>query len=513
MERDFSGTPFASLGKLTCNDNSGLKYEVARRVWPKVELCYASKQTIQREGDFCQTANNDKCDGGFQAQFKTNVEITPKVSATGAVEKLGRNAKVLIDVDVSLALKVVSGVSVLAGGKCSHTETRFLPKVPEKISLGCFFPGCVVLLIQGKVELSLSGTLMAGATAVHHTELAAKGNIRFAKGENNPKLSYERACGNKKNCFEYPEAKSGWRAETWGEMWGKVGVKIGPVFTVMVTPGLWASVTPWVSAEASMYGGMRYENYGGNIQISDELFGKYRIKDSKCLGGVSIPLNRSMYNTRQPSSGKTSKTNEQGQQQVQKNPNGGGASGVFFVASGDLKYCVAAALSLRVGVDIYGGLMPESFQGDVGKAKSYVKDTVCGKARSRSRNLQAASEPVSAFDQGFKDFLNPVQSNTANAGKREIDVFNKCLQEAKLEYTTNGQPTSRFFNPFNPRKYCEWGVDKVFDVISGRLDSGSIELYCRDFKYYSSETCANRVGCGASLQLVAPPARPLPGNY
>lgn len=183
---------------------------------------------------------------------------------------------------------------------------------------------------------------------------------------------------------------------------------------------------------------------------------------------------------------------------------------MFYVASGDLKYCFAAAVALRVGVDIYGGLMPESFQGDVGRARSYVKNAICGSARSRSRNLQEKTE-ASPFDKGFNDFLNPV--SRSGVGKRELDVFNKCLQEAKLEYTTDGKPTSQFFNPFNPRKFCQWGVDKVFDVISGKLDSGEIELYCQDFKYYSGDSCKNRVGCGASLQLAPPPARPLPDDF
>ena len=518
MQRDYKGgSQFESLSRPTCNFNEGLKYQVPRRIWPKVDLCYGKPRNLARDGVFCQQANSDKCGANFEAQYKTNLDIVPKVSATGSIDSLISNPKMYIDVMVDLSVKWTTGVSVLAGASCDkHTETRYLPQEPQQISIGCFFPGCVVILVQGRVDLTLEGTLMAGARAVHKTEFTAKGNIRFAKGEDNPELTYAASCGNKRNCFQYPnDAKSGWRVDTWGEMWGQVGVKVGPVFTVMVTPGLWASVTPWVSAEASMYGSMAYSNLGGNVIISDQLFDQYASTQAKCNHGISVPVKKDMYTTTTKSSkSKVTKTNAQGQQ---KDESSSGKGGIFSVQGGDLDYCVAAALSFRVGVDMYGGLMPESFQGDATKSRNYVKDVVCGKATSRSRNLQ--EETASSFDQAFEDFMKPISSNDTSSsntrmGDGELDVFKKCLKESGLEVPPpDGQPVTQFFNPFNPRKYCRWGVDKVFDVVQAKINSGEVEMLCRDFKYFTDDKCADKVGCKANLQLVPPADRPLPGNY
>merc|ERR1712032_1755246 len=109
---------------------------------------------------------------------------------------------------------------------------------------------------------------------------------------------------------------------------------------------------------------------------------------------------------------------------------------------------------------------------------------------------------------GFNDFLHPV--SRSGVGKRELDVFNKCLQEAKLEYTTDGKPTSQFFNPFNPRKFCQWGVDKVFDVISGKLDSGEIELlpgFQILFRRFMQEPSRLRGKLAACSSTCSPPTR------
>ena len=507
MQRDYTPPTFESFNKLTCGPEDDLKFQIPRRVWPRVEMCYGKTQKLSRDASFCNKAsveNLENCAAGFEAQFNTNLEVRPKFSAVGSIDKLRGGPKAYIDVEVSLGVTWTTGVSVRAGGKCKHTEKRYLPELPQQIAIRCFFPGCVAVYIQGKAEMSLDGTLAAGATAVHHTEFEAKGNIRFGVGESNPALSYESNCGNRRNCFQYPSLKSGWRAEAWGEMWGQIGVKVGPVITVMVTPGLWASITPWISADASMYGGMKYKNSGGNLDISDEVFAKYKMKQTDC-DAVSVPIEENAYNVQKPITRKSSKTNAQGQQVPEDDALG---SGTFLVAEGGPgDNCFAAALSLRAGVDMFGGLIPESMANNLDAAKNYIKDRICGKAKNR-RHLDEAASP---FDEGFEAFTSP---NSVNAfHDSELDAFNKCLQESELEITPDGQPSSRFFNPFNPRSYCRWGVDKVFQFVAPRLKTGEQEMYCKDFKYYTSETCANKVGCAADLQLFPPPNRPAPGNY
>ena len=507
MERDYTAPTFDSLSQLTCSNEEGLKKAVPRRVWPKVQMCYGKTREIKRERNFCKRAtlsNLDKCNGGFEAQFSSKMQINPKFSATAAIDRLLRNPKMYIDVDMSLEVKWNTGLSVRAAGECKHTEKRYLPEFPEQIAIQCFFPGCVVVYIQGRADLKLDGNLVAGATAVHRTEFDVRGKIRFGVGENNPDLTYSSACNNRQNCIQYPIAKSGWRAEAFGEMWGQVGVKVGPVITVMVTPGLWASITPWVSAEASMYGGMRYANKGGDLAISDEMFNQYTISKTTCEEAVSIPLVKELYDTPATTDGQSSKTDATGQKKPQTDAKG---SSNFQVMKGDEDNCFAAGFVLRAGVDLFGGLVPESLASKSQDGKNYIMDTICGKAEKKNRVLN--DEEPSPFDQGFQDFLHPTESNSL-IDNSELSTFNKCLKEAGLESSPDGQISSQMFRWFSPRKFCRWGVEKVFQKVSAVVKDVGTPLYCQDYTYFTSQSCANKVGCNADLQLFPPQTRPPP---
>ena len=143
---------------------------------------------------------------------------------------------------------------------------------------------CVAVFVQGQLTLEIEGNLLAGATAVHQIKFGAFGNVQINTKDllSKPHINFDprhptRNCGDKPNCFHLDQPTSAWRVEAFGEMNAKFGVKMGPVISVMVTPGLgalWFNAFPWVAAEASMYGSMKYEQSrpGSNGHtISDDL--------------------------------------------------------------------------------------------------------------------------------------------------------------------------------------------------------------------------------------------------
>lgn len=421
--------------------------------------------TVAKEYSQCPKSKLPGCEAGFAAKFQTKFDIVPKVLATAKIDSYFRPWDATISLDVDIVATVTTGISVVAGGSCSHTETRYFPAIPKPVASFCYFSACVVVFIQGMTELKIEGRLLAGATAVHQIQFGGDGNIEIATA------NMKKTGG---DLWTVKPTKSAWRTEAYGDMNGKVSLKMGPVVSVMFTPGigsLWASAIPWIQAEVSMFGAMKYENHGSNdldLSISDELFKAHTV-NNQC---IPAPIKDNYPPL--PSGSK------------------GGSDGADS--------CFAAAVALRTGVEFDVGFLPKSLS-NKDEVKMAVKEYVCDhKVQGKGVSGASSSAPRSVYEDGF---MQAIESARASARARasasggaadDEDGVSQCLGLPKRR---PGEVSASFFGF---QYWCHHMVDLLFSAIPNKVEplfTAELALTCNDVKFYTSDQCKDEVGCVA----------------
>lgn len=276
---DFSGSPGDMTAKLSC---ASLDLEKARRLaaedasgsWAR-RFGYASQEAARaapaagyylgesvalpdrRQLLGLGTAGQPKtfklgckesahCQGGAALSVVGSLDFKPKLTVTADA----RNGKVTVNLEGDLV--GTAGFGVIAAGSCAMTKDYYFPEVPKPVATYCFYALCVTVVIQGSLTLEVRGTLEATAAAEYHTFYKVSGTATLDQTGDILDQS-----ANAK--FEVTKARDWWKLSAKGQMSAAVSAKIGPVVTILLVPGVFATVLPYVIGEASMFGAMSYE--------------------------------------------------------------------------------------------------------------------------------------------------------------------------------------------------------------------------------------------------------------
>ena len=434
---------------------------------------------------------NAQCSAGVGAKFQTKFDVTPKLMGRIAAPNYADLDKTSVAMKLDIDFTVTTGVSVLASGACSYHTTHYFPPSPMPVAVACFFTACVSVFVQGMVKIGMDGTLVAGATGVHQVKFGASGALEVSMDKFFEKLNFNFDplnpfvdCGSKPNCFMVKKPTSSWRLEAHGHMNARVAVQAGPIISLMVTPGIgsiWMTTMPWIAAEATLYGNMLYENSGGDFKISDEIFKANRLTKVNCGNATKVPA-KATYS-------KAASTGTQGKKTKKwMTPE---------IPEATLKNkdtCLAMAITARAGLELSLGAVPP-FLG-TRDLKVVLKSAICA-------NVGGAAGQASAYVEGMilaAKVLNPGVAAVAKGA----EMMSTCmgLPESILSPT---ETAKKAFAKLEPA--CNHMIDVLFSYAPFSLNYNvKVPEYCKDIaKFYTGDTCADKVGCNA-FKSPAPPA-------
>jgi len=483
-ERTSSGHLVASANIAQHEQKCATGTDLQWSLWPKPELnmCYrlqnqklgefGDKYTFTDETDVgaergawftaakkhSNCIKSKHCEAGFEAKFQTKFEIVPVIEAHASMESIFTPHKAKIELDLDIDTTVTTGISVLAEGSCSYTETKYFPRVPQPVARFCYGPACAVVFFQGMMELNIEGRLEAGATAVHQVQFGASG--KFELNTNTHKLT--------ENNIKIAPPRSAYRTKTYFDVHGKVSLKLGPVFTVMFTPGvgsLWASAIPWIQVEASMYGAMRHtRDYASDtdMTISDALFDAHTVSQIQCPASTT---------TAPPTTTTTAPITTT---------------------------CFNAAIALRTGIEFDAGFLPKSLGATKDEVKQTIKESIC-KIAALPAGLGTAAQHAAPSRSVFEDgFMALMEASTSGGRRRLAQGVSQCV----LDNTpTNGRRLGT--GSASVSAAIDYWCGSMVDWLFFGLPAKSLFTFqhhsqsCRDVKLFPSNECSHKVGCHA----------------
>jgi hypothetical protein len=211
----------------------------------------------------------------------------------------------------------------------------------------------MTITIQGFLEITLDGQLAAEASAEYHTTYSVTGSATI-------KLDPSQLDQSASTNMKVAKTSEWWKLNAAGTVSATITAKIGPVVSFILLPGVFVSFNPHVSAEASLYGEMKYMKTSGNVPDG---------------------INPASWPTTMDCPRKPNKLFNKVKQSKTKGNTSKGEG--FSVEAGSLEddgnnICLAAGLALIAGVDITGiGPPPPLFDMQV------VRDATCNEVANQ----------------------------------------------------------------------------------------------------------------------------------
>lgn len=492
-----------------------------QRILQEIMTFAEMEEKFKVEESFSVCKKTGQCTAGAGVQVKSSLNLDPSISTSIVLTDLTDvNAGGTITLDVDIPVTVTTGVSMLVSAACSLTKSIPVPEVPKPVAAACFLTACVAVFIQGQIDLSVEGSIVAGATAVHELTARAGGKVTF-----------DLRTGANSNTVGFDTPTSAWRIEAFGEMSARVNLKIGPVLSIMITPGvgsLWLSAFPWVAAEATMYGSFLVEKEGktgsgtcGDDTISGDLpwndvdgpiyncdwysigsrctqhGGSYANEGKtanmaccSCGGGkkhgegISQDVFDSYKMTEiscQAQPARTATAASKSKYQKRKSPSVRATRGPatssedgFSISdeSSAESNCLAMALSVRAGVEFDLGLLPRTIPSKT-ELISMIKPMLCD---------------TDVYTEGLKKAMGPALGPAAGAVTKCLGIDEAVRDKLK--------------------PVCENLVDKAFGFLPdwNGLSVGSPSV-CHDIaKFSTSDECADKVGCDGTMGGLTDPS-------
>ncbi|OLP99276.1 hypothetical protein AK812_SmicGene18174 [Symbiodinium microadriaticum] len=186
------------------------------------------------------------CNAGAILSVVASLDFKPKVTID--IDTRASTATISLEGDVT----GTAGVGALAGGSCSYERELFFPSAPKPVATYCLYAVCVTVLIQGSVKLAVEGELQATASAEYHTVYRVGGQATL-------ELSSENLDQSANAAITADRVSDHWSLNAVGSMSASISVTVGPVVTILVVPGTFATLHPFVMAQASLFGTMKFE--------------------------------------------------------------------------------------------------------------------------------------------------------------------------------------------------------------------------------------------------------------
>lgn len=270
-----------------------------------------------------------RCQGGAALNVVANVDFKPKLT----IRADSRQGKVVVNLEGELV--GTAGFGVIAAGACVMTKDYFFPQTPKPVATYCFYALCVTVFIQGSLTLEVQGSLEATASAEYHT-------LYKVLGEATLDVTGDTLDQSGNADFSVSKASDWWKLHAMGEMSASVSAKIGPIVTVLVVPGVFASVIPYVMGEASLFGAMGYEQSSSDEAPEGIIAVSWPTESDVCS---SSPIKTAKRKYDQQTAGKKSG----------KAPSSSSSKSKGFSLSADLEgiggQCFATGLAMVTGVE------------------------------------------------------------------------------------------------------------------------------------------------------------------
>ncbi|CAE8723074.1 unnamed protein product [Polarella glacialis] len=271
---------------------------------------------------------NTNCQGGAALSVVANLDFKPKLT----VEADAKGGKVTVHLEGDM--KGTAGFGVIAAGSCTMEKDYYFPEAPKPVATYCFYALCVTVMIQGSLTLNVEGSLKATANAEYHTLYKVLGKATLD-------LTGDTLDQSANADFSVTKVSDWWKLRAAGEMSASVSVKIGPVVTILLVPGVFASVIPYVMGEVSLYGVMSYEQSSAD-------------KPPEGITAVSWPTDSDVCSS-SPKAAKKANITQTAGKKSKKAPASSSGQGKGFSVSADLVgiegQCFASGLALVTGVE------------------------------------------------------------------------------------------------------------------------------------------------------------------
>jgi len=230
-------------------DDSSPAHELEPRRLQSIGIGNASKPETLVLG--CEERSS--CKGGAEIDYFAEVDFEPAFNFEADMRKLQ------VTVSAGGTVRGSAGFAVTAGGGCAESKTLAYPEVPKPVATFCLAAMCITVAMQMRLDLEMQGTLALQASAEYHTVYEVSGDATLSLDID---AIADQASGVH---FNVARTSEFWKVKAAGAVDATISAKLGPVLTVLVVPGAFVSIFPFVIGELSLYGEFDYEKQGGEM--------------------------------------------------------------------------------------------------------------------------------------------------------------------------------------------------------------------------------------------------------
>lgn len=205
----------------------------------------------------CRQVGAEFCRGGAELAAAAELEVMPDFDFQFSIKEGKASIK------ASLEFKSFLGLKALAAGDCDLDQKMTFPDQPMQLLTTCYGPICISVWVQGRAHYGVQGHLLAKSSAYHVMDyvIEANGNLDLDPSKTSQMLK-----------LETTKEISQWSFDARGEVSARVFATVGPTISIMITPGIWTTIQPTLTAEATMFGSFSVEKSGkhGDTEEQDE---------------------------------------------------------------------------------------------------------------------------------------------------------------------------------------------------------------------------------------------------
>jgi hypothetical protein len=189
------------------------------------------------------------CMAGAAVAMKAEILVDPEF--TFAVDVSAKTLKFSVSITLSGKVALVA----LASGLCNYKFETATDPLANKPTWACYGPYCIALFWQYILTVALKGEIKARVKFESHVSYTFKidGDILLEPKDREQQVRINPTI----------EPKTLWNFDVSGQTSAEISGTIGPLVSILVTPGLWASLYPTMTLQGSAAGSLVFSKGNG----------------------------------------------------------------------------------------------------------------------------------------------------------------------------------------------------------------------------------------------------------
>merc|ERR1712242_274365 len=256
----------AGVLSATCGGNRRL---AAPRRLLEASYSIGSKEEPKQYNIEC--GQNKRCVGGAAITYFAGMTAAfpAKDVESGIYFDLNANK---VTVKLAASFSAEAGIALVAGGSCSDNLYKTFPEKPKIVLKACVKVICILVAVQGVMELEMEGAVSASASAYFSADYLATVEFEIDMNKASDPATATDAFNMIKQDLS-PVGSPGLQSlNVEGTLNGEVSVKVGPRLTIGFLPGAFISFMPYVTAGLQVYGEFSASvGEGDKLELPEEI--------------------------------------------------------------------------------------------------------------------------------------------------------------------------------------------------------------------------------------------------